>query len=109
MVVYVAGSQSHGVAVTYLQLPASASFSLNGGINGMAGSLPGGHVISRKRLTYLGTHAEDATISVKGGVARARIFRFGSSAYLVEGFGTTSASFAHDYKVLLRTFRPRHR
>jgi len=38
-----------------------------------------------------------------------RDFRFGSSAYLVEGFGTTSASFAHDYKVLLRTFRPRHR
>jgi hypothetical protein len=104
MVVYAAGSTSHGVAVAYLQLPPSASFSLNGGINGMAASLPGGHVISRKSRTYLGKPAEDATISIQGGVARARIFRFGSSAYVVEGFGTTTASFAHDYKVLLRTF-----
>jgi hypothetical protein len=104
MVVYAADSTSHGVAVAYLQLPASASFSLNGGINGMAASLPGGHVISRKSQTYLGKPAEDATISVRGGVARARIFRFGSSAYVVEGFGTTTASFAHDYRVLLRTF-----
>lgn len=104
MVVYAAGSPSHGVAVTYLHLPASASFSLNGGINGMAASLPGGRVISRKSRTYLGKPAEDATISVQGGVARARIFRFGSSAYVVEGFGTTTASFAHDYKVLLDTF-----
>lgn len=104
MVVYAAGSTSHGVAVTYLRLPASASFSLNGGINGMAASLPGGHVISRTPRTYLGKPAEDATISVRGGVARARIFRFGSSAYVVEGFGATTASFAHDYRVLLRTF-----
>jgi hypothetical protein len=104
VVVYAAGSTSHGVAVTCLQLPASASFSLNGGINGMAASLPGGHVISRKSRTYLGKPAEDATISLRGGVARARIFRFGSSAYVVEGFGTTTASFAHDYKLLLRTF-----
>jgi hypothetical protein len=37
-----------------------------------------------------------------------RALRVGSSAYILEGAGNTPASFAHDYKVLLDTFRPHH-
>ena len=33
---------------------------------------------------------------------------FGSSAYIFEGFGSTAASFADDYKVLLDSFRLLH-
>jgi hypothetical protein len=106
VIVYLAQVSSHGVGVTYVPLPASASFSLDGGINGAAASLPAGKVISRRTLTYLGQPAEDATISSSAGFARVRVVRFGSSAYALEGFGNTPASFAHDYNVLLGTFTP---
>jgi hypothetical protein len=106
VIVYLAQVSSHGVGVTYVPLPASASFSLDGGINGAAASLPAGKVISRRTLTYLGEPAEDATISSSAGFARVRVVRFGSSAFALEGFGNTRASFAHDYQVLLDTFTP---
>ena len=44
-------------------------------------------------------------ISVLGDPGQIRIVAFGSSAYIFEGFGSTAASFAHDYKVLLDSFR----
>lgn len=106
VIVYLAQVSSHGVGVTYVPLPASASFSLDGGINGAAASLPAGKVISRRTLTYLGQPAEDATISSSVGFGQIRVVRFGSAAYVLEGFGDTPASFAHDYKVLLDTFTP---
>lgn len=104
VVVYIAQLSGHGVGVTYLPLPASASFSLNGGVSGAASSLPGGKVVSRHTLTYLGQPAEDAVISSSAGFAKVRIVRFGSTAYVLEGFGKTPASFADGYKVLLDTF-----
>ena len=103
---YLVGASSHAVGVTYVPLPASASFSLNGDINGTAASLPAGKVTSRRALTYLGQPAEDATISSSAGFGQVRVVRFGSAAYVLEGFGDTPASFAHDYKVLLDTFTP---
>ena len=69
--------------------------------------MSGGTVGSRRSLTYRGQPAEDAVISVSGGSGRVRVVRFGSSAYILEGFGNTAASFAHDYKVLLRSFHAR--
>lgn len=108
VIAYLAQFPSHAVGVTYLALPASASFSLNRGIDGIAATLPAGKVISRRTLTYRGRHAEDATISSSSGVMQVRALMFGSSAYILEGAGNTPASFAHDYKVLLDTFRPRH-
>ena len=103
---YLVQVSSHAVGVTYVPLPASASFSLNGDINGTAASLPAGKVTSRRTLTYLGQPAEDATISSSAGFGQVRVVRFGSAAYVLEGFGATPASFAHDYKVLLDTFTP---
>jgi hypothetical protein len=106
VVAYIAQLSGHGVGVTYLPLPASASFSLYRGVSGVAASLPGAKVVSRRTLTYLGRPAEDAVISSSAGFAQIRIVRFGSSAYVLEGFGRTPASFAHGYKVLIDTFAP---
>jgi hypothetical protein len=107
VIAYIAQASSQGVGVTYIPLPASAPFSLNGGINGAAASLPAGKVVATSTITYLGQPAEDAAISSSAGFAQIRVVRFGSSAYLLEGFGATRASFAHDYQTLLGTFRPR--
>jgi hypothetical protein len=85
--------------------PAGAGGSMTpAGVRG--GAPPAGKVISRRTLTYLGQPAEEATISSSAGFARVRVVRFGSSAYALEGFGNTPASFAHDYNVLLGTFTP---
>jgi hypothetical protein len=108
VIVYTAALPDHAVGVTYVALPASASFSLDGGINGTAASLPGGKIVSRSSLTYLGQPAEDATISSSVGFAQVRVVRFGSSAYVLEGFGSSASSFAHDYTALLDSFRPLH-
>ena len=108
VIAYLAQFRSHAVGVTYLALPASASYSLNRGINGIAATLPAGKVISRRTLTYRGRHAEGAAISSSAGFMQVRVLRLGTSAYILEGAGNTPASFAHDYKVLLDTFRPRH-
>jgi hypothetical protein len=107
-IAYLAQFPNHAVGVTYLALPASASFSLNRSINGITATLPAGKVISRRTLTYRGRHAEDAAISSSAGFMQVRVLRLGSSAYILEGAGNNPASFAHDYKVLLDTFRPRH-
>jgi hypothetical protein len=104
VIVYVAGSATGGVSVTYVHLPASARFSLNGAVRGAAASIPGGQVISHSSLTYRGQPAEDATISAQRGVAQILVVRFGPSAYVVDGFGVTTASFAPDYRVLLDSF-----
>jgi len=109
VIAYTAALSDHAVAVTYFRLPASASFSLDRAITGMASSMSGGKVVSRRPLTYRGQPAEDAVISVSGGSGRVRVVRFGSSAYVLEGFGNTAASFAHDYKILLHTFTPHQR
>jgi hypothetical protein len=106
VIAYLAQVSSQGIGVTYVPLPASVPFSLNGGINGAVASLPAGKVISRRTFTYLGQPAEDATISSSAGFAQIRVVRFGSAAYVLEGFGNTPDSFAHDYKVLLDTFTP---
>jgi hypothetical protein len=108
VIVYTAAFSDHAVVVTYARLPPLSSYSLKGGINGIAASLRGGKVVSRRSLTYLGKPAEDAVISTSGGIGRVRVVSFGSSAYVLEGFGNTAASFTHDYKVLLHTFTPNH-
>jgi hypothetical protein len=106
VIAYVTTLPSDAVGVTYIGVPASASFSLDGAVNGEASSLPGANVVSRNSLTYLGQPAEDATITFSAGVAEVRIVRFGSSAYVLEGFGSSASSFAHDYNVLIDSFRP---
>src|SRR5215469_4128751 len=106
VIAYVTTLPSDAVGVTYIGVPASASFSLDGAVNREASSLPGGKVVSRNSLTYLGQPAEDATITFSAGSAEIRIVRFGSSAYVLEGFGSTASSFAHDYNVLIGSFRP---
>ena len=108
VIAYTTTLPDHAVGVTYIALPASASFSLNGGINGLAASLPGAKIVSRNSLTYLGQPAEDATISSSAGFAQVRVVRFGSSAYALQGFGPSAASYAHDYNILLASFRPLH-
>jgi hypothetical protein len=65
-------------------------------------------VVSRHSITYHGQPAEDAVISVLGDPGQIRVVAFGSSAYIFEGIGSTAASFAHDYKVLLDSFRLLH-
>lgn len=106
VIAYLAQFPTRAVGVTYLALPASASFSLNRAIHGIAAGLPAGKVLSRRALTYQGRHAEDATISSSAGFMQVRAVRFGSSVYILEGAGKTSTSFAHDYKVLVDTFTP---
>lgn len=106
VIAYVTTLSSDAVGVTYIGVPASASFSLDGAVNGEASSLPGANVVSRNSLTYLGQPAEDATITFSAGFAEVRIVRFGSSAYVLEGFGSSASSFAHDYNVLIDSFRP---
>jgi len=63
-------------------------------------------VISRRRLAHHGQPAKDAAVSVRGEPAQIRVMVFGSSAYIFEGFGVTTARFAHDYQILLETFTP---
>jgi hypothetical protein len=108
VIAYTTTLPDHAVGVTYIAVPASASFSLNGAVNGIASSLSGGKVVSRNSLTYLGQPAEDAAIMSPAGFAQVRVVRFGSSAYVLEGAGPSASSFAHDYDVLLGTFRPLH-
>jgi hypothetical protein len=106
VIAYITTLSSDAVSVTYIALPASASFSLDGAVNGEASSLPGAEVVSRNSLTYLGQPAEDATITFSAGSAEVRIVRFGSSAYALGAFGPSASSFAHDYNVLIDSFRP---
>ena len=109
IVVYIADLPGHGVEIIRAPVPASGSFSLDRAVNVAASALPGGGVASRHSLTYHGQPAEDAVISVLGDPGQIRVVAFGSSAYIFEGFGSTAASFAHDYKILLDSFRLLHR
>src|SRR5215813_6627419 len=108
VIVYVAQVSGHGVAVSHFSVPAASPVSLNAAINGVAANRPGGKVVSRRILTYQGQPAEDAVISFSGGVVHIMFVRFGSSVYSLEGVGSTASSFAHDYTVLLASFRPLH-
>jgi len=108
VIAYTTTLPDHAVGVTSVALPASASFSLDGGINGFAASLPGAKIVSRNSFTYLGQPAEDATISSSAGLAQVRVVRFGSSAYVLQAFGPSASSYAHDYNILLDSFRPLH-
>jgi hypothetical protein len=108
VIAYTTALANHAIGVTYVALPPSASFSLNAGINGAAQSLPGARIVSRNSLNYLGQPAEDATISSSAGLAQVRVVRFGSSAYVLQAFGSSAASYAHDYNVLLDSFRPQN-
>jgi len=106
IIAYTATLPDHAVGVTAIALPAGVSFSLDGGINGFAASLPGAKIVSRNSLTYLGQPAEDATISSSAGSAQVRVVRFGSSVYALQAFGPSPSSYAHDYNILLDSFRP---
>ena len=108
VIVYLADLPDHGVEIIRAPVPASGSFSLDRAVNVAASALPGGGVASRHPITYHGQPAEDAIISVLGDPGQIRVVAFGSSAYIFEGFGNTAASFAHDYKVLLDSFRLLH-
>ena len=105
VIVYLADLPDYGVEIIRAPVPASGSFSLDRAVNVAASALPGGRVVSRHSITYHGQPAEDAVISVLGDPGQIRIVAFGSSAYIFEGFGSTAASFAHDYEVLLDSFR----
>lgn len=105
VIVYIADLPDHAVAIICAPVPASGSFSLDRAVNVAASALPGGEVVSRHVITYHGQRAEDAAVSVLGDPGQIRVVAFGSSAYIFEGFGSTVASFSHDYKVLLDSFR----
>jgi hypothetical protein len=108
IIVYLADLPDHAVEIIRAPVPASGSFSLDRAVNVTASALPGGEVVSRHSITYHGQPAEDAVISVLGDPGQIRVVTFGSSAYIFEGFGSTAASFAHDYKVLLDSFHLLH-
>ena len=108
VIVYLADLPGHAVGIIRAPVPASGSFSLDRAVNVAASAFPGGEVFSRHSITYHGQPAEDAVISVLGDPGQIRVVAFGSSAYIFEGFGSTAASFAHDYKVLLDSFRLLH-
>jgi acyl-CoA synthetase (AMP-forming)/AMP-acid ligase II len=108
VIAYTTTLPDRAVAVTYVALPASASFRFDGAINGAAASLPGAKIVSRNSLTYLGQPAEDATISSSAGFAQVRVVRFGSSAYILQAFGPSASSYTHDYNILLDSFHPLH-
>ena len=108
IIVYLADLPGHAVEIIRAPVPASGPFSLNRAVNVAASALPGGEVFSRHSITYHGQPAEDAVISVLGDPAQVLVVAFGSSAYIFEGFGSTAASFAHDYKILLGSFRLLH-
>jgi len=84
VIVYTTILPDHAVGVNYIAVPPSASFNLDGAINGAAESLQGAKIVSRNSLTYLGQPAEDATISSSAGLAQVRVVRFGSSAYVLQ-------------------------
>jgi hypothetical protein len=107
VIVYLANLPGHAVGIICAPVPAPGRVRLDRAVNVAASALPGGDVVSRRRLTYHGQPAEDAAISVLGEPGQIRIVTFGSSAYIFEGFGATAASFAHDYQILLGTFTPR--
>ena len=92
------------VGVTYIPVPASTGFSLDGGIASAAGDLEG-RVVSHSRLTYEGQPAEDGVITFSNGTAQVRVVEFGSSGYVLEGSGPSASTFARDYDILLSTFR----
>lgn len=104
VIVYLADLPGYAVGIICAPVPASGRVRLDRAVNVAASSLPGGEVVSRRRLTYHGQPAEDAAISVLGEPGQIRVVVFGSSAYIFEGLGATAASFAHDYKILLETF-----
>lgn len=108
IIVYLADLPDHTVEIIRAPVPASGSFSLDRAVNVTASALPGGEVFSHHSITYHGQPAEDAIISVLGDPGQIRVVAFGSSAYIFEGSGSTAASFAHDYKVLLDSFRLLH-
>jgi hypothetical protein len=105
IIVYLADLPGYAVGIICAPVPASGLVKLDRAINVAASALPGGDVVSRHRLTYHGQPAEDAAISVLGEPGQIRVVVFGSSAYIFEGLGAT-ASFAHDYQILLDTFTP---
>ena len=108
VIVYLADLPDHAVGIIRAPVPASGSFSLDRAVGVAASALPGGEVISRRSITYQGQPAEDAVVSVLGDPGQIRVVAFGSAAYIFEGFGSTAASFAHDYMVLLDSFRLLH-
>lgn len=105
VIFYLADSPDHAVEVICAPIPASGSFSLDRAVNVIATAFPGGQASSRHRLIYRGHPAEDAVVSVLGDPGRIRVVAFGSTAYIFEGYGLTADSFAHDYKILLDSFR----
>jgi hypothetical protein len=109
VIVYLADLPGHAVGIICAPVPAPGSFSLDRAVIVAASALPAGQVGSRRLITYHGQPAEDAVISVLGEPGQIRVVAVGSSAYIFEGFGSTAASFAHDYKVLLDSFRLLHR
>jgi hypothetical protein len=108
VIVYLANLPDHAVEIIRAPVPASGSFSLDRAVTVAASALPGGGVASRHLITYHGQPAEDAIISVLGDPGQVRVVAFGASAYIFEGFGSTATSFAHDYKVLVDSFRLLH-
>ena len=108
VIVYLADLPGYAVEIIRAPVPASGSFSLDRAVTVAASALPGGEVFSRHPITYHGQPAEDADISVLGEPGQILVVAFGPSAYLFEGFGSTAASFAHDYQVLLDSFRLLH-
>lgn len=78
-------------------MPASASISLDRAV--VVVSASAGDVVSRPAITYHGQSAGDADVFLWGRPAQV----------LFEGSGTTSASYAHDYNILLDGFRLLHR
>jgi hypothetical protein len=91
------------IQVQYFSVPKTSTFDLRNAPASYAAS-GGGVLVSRHALTYQGRPAEDATLSFSDGTGHIRAFEIGSSAYLLVGLGSTTASYLGYYRTLLDTF-----
>jgi hypothetical protein len=104
--IYTSSLTDHAVAVAYVALPPSATFSLDDAAAAAAASAgKDGKVVSQTMVTFQGQPAEDAVVTFAGGAAEILCVRLGSSAYLLEGVGESPSSFQDDYRNLVNTFQ----
>jgi hypothetical protein len=104
VVLYHSDLANHSVAISYLALPAGATFDLQAGVTGAAEGMHGS-LLSQTSVRYHDQPAEDGVVSVShAAVAEVRVVVFGSSVYLFEAAGSSVSTFTEDYKRLLDSF-----
>ena len=104
VIVYLADLPGSAVGIICAPVPASGLVRLDRAVNVAAPLCPGGKWSPATGSPTTDNPPRTPPYSVLAEPGQIRVVVFGSSAYIFEGFGATSASFAHDYKVLLDTF-----